>query len=36
MRVKLSQDAKIRGVSVRTLWKRIKEGSLPIHKNDEQ
>ena len=30
MRVKLTQYAKMTGVSVRTLWRRINDGSLPI------
>jgi len=34
MRVKLSQYAKMTGVSVRTLWRRIKEGSLPIVRSE--
>ena len=32
MRVKLSQYAKITGVSLRTLWRRIKDGSLQVER----
>jgi putative resolvase len=34
MRVKLTQYAKMTGVSVRTLWRRINDGSLPIVKSE--
>lgn len=34
MRVKLSKYAKMTDVSVRTLWRRINDGSLPIVKSD--
>lgn len=34
MRVKLTQYAKMTGVSVRTLWRRINDGSLPIIKSE--
>ena len=34
MKVKLSQYAKMSGVSVRTLWRRINDGSLPIVKSE--
>ena len=30
MKVKLSKYAKMSGVSVRTLWRRIKEGTLKV------
>jgi len=34
MKVKLTQYAKMTGVSVRTLWRRIKDGSLSIVKSE--
>lgn len=34
MRVKLSQYAKMTGVSVRTLWRRINDGSLSVIKSE--
>mgnify|MGYP001024824106 FL=1 len=34
MRVKLSKYAKMTGVSVRTLWRRINDGSLPIVRSE--
>ena len=34
MIVKLTQYAKMTGVSVRTLWRRINDGSLPIIKSE--
>lgn len=34
MKIKLTQYAKMTGVSVRTLWRRINEGSLPIVKSE--
>ena len=34
MKVKLSQYAKMSGVSVRTLWRRINDGSLPVVKSE--
>ena len=34
MRIKLTQYAKITGVSVRTLWRRINDGSLPVVKSE--
>lgn len=34
MKVKLSQYAKMTGVSLRTLWRRIKDGSLQVERTD--
>jgi predicted site-specific integrase-resolvase len=34
MKVKLSQFAKMQGVSVRTLWRRINEGKLQIIRSE--
>ena len=34
MKVKLSKYAKMSGVSVRTLWRRIKDGSLKVEYSD--
>lgn len=34
MKVKLSEYAKMTGVSVRTLWRRINDGSLPIVRSE--
>lgn len=34
MRIKLTQYAKMTGVSVRTLWRRIHDGSLPIVRSE--
>ena len=34
MKVKLTQYAKMTGVSVRTLWRRINDGSLPVVKSE--